>query len=274
MPGPEADGNAMFAPGSIEDNRLYYEQYDWSFGGVEWSQPWGGTRSMWLASLYPRLCGYLPAERVVEIGCGHGRIARILHAFTYRELLLFDIVDGCIDACRKTFSTSTKTHCRLTDGRSLPGVADRSVDLVVSFYSLVGADAETIDAYIRECSRVLTDDGVAFIHHSNAAVYYDAEAADRDDRMPLLAAYRDVSTSAASVARQARDNDLVCVHQECVDWDMDHVLTDCFSTIVRPGSKWVRPNEIVHNTAFRAERALAARRNAHGSKRENPEGRP
>ena len=55
------------------------------------------------------------------------------------------------------------------DGSSLRGVGDESVDLVFSFDSLVHADAMTMDAYVGECARVLRNDGVAFLDHSNLA---------------------------------------------------------------------------------------------------------
>lgn len=244
--------------GSIADNRVYYQQYDWSGGGVEWSAPWGGTRQMWLTSLYPRLAAYLPAGRIVEIGSGHGRIAKILHAFAREELVLYDIVESCVAACKKAFETSSKTTCLLTDGRTLPGIPSRSADLVVSFYSLVAADAETVAAYIGEFGRVLGSDGVAFLHHSNAAVYYDDDAVESDPRMPLLAAYRDVTTSARSVRDWARDCGLSCIRQECIDWDLEGVLTDCFSTFVRAGSKWEESTQVIENPDFGAERRLAA----------------
>lgn len=258
--------------GSVSDNRTYYRQYDWSCGGVEWSAPWGGTRQMWLTSLYPRLAAYLPAGRIVEIGSGHGRIAKILHAFAREELVLYDIVEGCVETCRKVFETSPKTSCLLTDGRTLPGTPSRSVDLVVSFYSLVDADAETVCAYIRECGRVLGSDGVAFLHHSNAAVYYDEGAAESDPRMPLLAAYRDVTTSARSVRDRARECGLCCIRQECIDWDLDGVLTDCFSTLVRAESARAQGTQIIDNPGFGAERRHAARAAAARSRGRRPGG--
>ena len=58
--------------------------------GEDWSAPWGGTRSMWLNSIFPRIGHFLPADRIVEIGCGYGRIAKVLHAFTASELVLLD----------------------------------------------------------------------------------------------------------------------------------------------------------------------------------------
>lgn len=244
--------------GSVADNKIYYEDYDWSSGGVEWSAPWGGTRSMWLASIFPRVGPYLPARRVIEIGCGHGRVSRILHAFTTDRLMLFDIIDNCVAVCVKALEGSSKATCSRTDGLSLPGVEDRSVDLAFSFYSLVGANAETISSYLHELDRVLDRDGVAFLHHSNARAFFHPDTSD--PRMSLLAAYRDVSVDATRMREMAARNGLMCVRQECINWDLDNVLTDCFSTVVRPDSKWAREPELIQNPGFHRERELARMR--------------
>ncbi len=245
---------------SVSDNKDYYEKYDWSTAGEEWSAPWGGTRSMWLASIFPRISQFLPTDRIVEIGCGYGRIAKVLHAFTASELVLFDIVDDCVEKCALVFEGSSKTRCLKTDGYSLQGVANNSVDLVFSFFSLVGADAETMQAYLQECGRVLRDDGAAFLHHSNAGMYYQDKTTQIDKRIRLLAAYRDVSVDATRVRDMAVENSLVCIKQECINWDMEEVLSDCFSTLVRPDSKWEQEPQLVHNPEFRNERKLAAKR--------------
>ncbi len=228
--------------------------------GEDWSAPWGGTRSMWLNSIFPRIGQFLPADRIVEIGCGYGRIAKVLHAFTASELVLLDITDECVEKCALAFEESTKTRCLKTDGRSLQSVANNSVDLIFSFYSLVGTDAGTMQAYLQECGRVLRDDGAAFLHHSNAGMYYQDENTQVDKRMRLLAAYRDISIDAAKVQDMAGDNNLVCIKQECINWDIKEVLSDCFSTLVRPDSKWAQEPQLVHNLEFRNERKLAAKR--------------
>lgn len=238
-------------------NKKYYESYDWSFGGEEWSDPWGGTRPMWLTSIYPRISEFLPVKTVVEIGSGHGRIARILHAFSTRQLVLFDIVDECVAVCKKKFENSSKTICLKTNGNELEGVADSSVDFIFSFYSLVGADKKTITGYLEECNRVLSDDGVAFIHHSNAGMYFAPDDSNPDKRLLLLAAYRDMSIDAAEVLKIAANCDLACIKQECINWDITEILSDCFSTIVRPVSKWAREPVLLHNPEFQKEQNQA-----------------
>src|SRR5205823_13785691 len=57
----------------------------------------------------------------------------------------------------------------VNDGSSLAAGSDDSIALAFSFASLVHAEEDVIDAYLHELARVLTDDGVAFLHHSNLA---------------------------------------------------------------------------------------------------------
>ncbi len=245
---------------TLEANKKYYEDYDWSAGGEEWSEPWGGTRSMWLASIYPRIKDFLPAGTIVEIGSGHGRIARILHAFATNQLVLYDIVDDCVAVCQKKFAGSSKTVCLETSGYALDGVADHSVDFIFSFYSLVGSDQEIIAGYMREFDRALTDDGVAFIHHSNAGMYFDPDDPEPDKRLLLLAAYRDMSIDAVEVQKIAANCNLSCIRQECINWDITEILSDCFSTIVRPDSKWARGPVLLNNPGFQEEQNRARSR--------------
>lgn len=251
--------------GSISDNKDYYQKYDWSTAGEEWSLPWGGTRSMWLATIFPRIGEFLPAGRVVEIGAGHGRVAKILHAFTADELILYDIIDECVQVCGKLFEGSSKTRCLKTDGLTLPELDDASVDLAFSFYSLVGANRDTIRAYMEEFDRVLKPEGAAFIHHSNAAMYADPDQLATDQRQRLLSAYRDITVDADTVQQLARQNNLLCIKQECINWDLDEVLSDCFSTIVRPESKRAIAPQVTHNLGFQQERKLAATNTATSS---------
>jgi len=242
---------------TLKANKKYYEDYDWSCGGEEWSDPWGGTRSMWLASIFPRISEFLPARTIIEIGAGHGRIARILHAFATNQLVLFDIVDDCVSMCKKKFASSAKTICLKTNGHALEGIADNSVDFIFSFYSLVGSDNKTITGYLKEFARVLSDDGVAFIHHSNAGMYFDPDNPEPDKRLLLLAAYRDMSIDATQVQEIAAGCNLSCIKQECINWDITEILSDCFSTIVRPTSKWIREPVLLHNPDFQQEQNQA-----------------
>lgn len=223
---------------SIAQTKSYYTDYDWSCGGNEWSRYWGSSDVMWKRTILPRINRFLPAETVVEIGCGFGRVSRLLHRYATERLILTDYMPRCVQVCDGLFQNQENVACLLTDGKSLAGIADESVDLVFSFYSLVDADVNVIDSYTGEFMRILKKDGVVFLHHSNAGAYFDSRSCGRDKRMQMLSAYRDISMSARVMRRIAHDNGLACMTQECVNWDMAEVLSDCFSVLVRPDSKW------------------------------------
>jgi len=249
---------------TVSENKQFYESYNWALGGLEWSCQWGSTSTLWRKTLEPRLASYLPAARTVEIGCGHGRISEWLATQTTEHLYLFDIIEHCIDACAKRFENKSGISCLLADGSSLPGISDSSVDLIVSFYSLVHANRETVEAYVTECERVLSANGVVFLHHSNAGAYYRPESAETDDRQRLLAKYRDTSMSATCMREIAEENNLSCIYQECVNWDVEEILADCFSTLVRPDSHHDRVYEMKLNHQFRREMHLAKQHSTDG----------
>ncbi|MGH8591225.1 MAG: hypothetical protein ACREXX_18480 [Gammaproteobacteria bacterium] len=50
--------------------------YDWSTGGEEWSEAWGGSEAQWFGSLYPRPRRRLPTGSILEIAPGWGNGGR------------------------------------------------------------------------------------------------------------------------------------------------------------------------------------------------------
>src|SRR5579885_3628330 len=153
---------------TIETNKGIWDgSYDWTGEGEEWSAGWNGSESQWFFCIYPRIHAFVPAERVVEIAPGYGRWTAYLlpHCGNYTG---FDLAQKCIDACNKRFSANRNAKFSITDGTTLPGIKDSSVDFLFSFDSLVHVEIEIIEGYLKEMSRVLAKDGVAFIHHSNA----------------------------------------------------------------------------------------------------------
>ncbi len=242
---------------SIAENIAYYQDWDWSNAGAEWSHYWGGDAAMWESTIYPRIKQFLPASTIVEIGCGYGRLSRLLAQHAETQLILTDIIDTCVQACHDRFANDDRVICQRTNGQVLAGVKDHSVDLIISFYSLVDTDIDTINNYLSEFDRVLQKDGVAFIHHSNSAEYYDPQSAESNKSMQLLAAYRDVSVGARVLQLTAQQNNLVAIQQECINWDIQEVLSDCFSTIVKPDSKWMRQPIQLENSNFILEMLTA-----------------
>ena len=145
--------------------REFWTRYDWSRAGEEWSSWWGGTENLYRVDLRPRLRRFLPAGSVLEIACGYGRITRYLIQ-ECQQLIGVDIVAACVDACRLRFGADN-VRFHLCDGTTLPMVADASIDLAVSWDSLVHSPPEIIEAYVVELARVLSPTGAAVLHHSN-----------------------------------------------------------------------------------------------------------
>ncbi len=232
--------------GTLAENQRHWLDYDWSQGGDEWSETWGGSESLWWGTLYPRLRRFLPTGTALEIATGYGRFTAFLKDHCAR-LIGVDLTPRCVEACRERFAGDPRLEFHVTDGSSLPMVADRAVDLAFSFDSLVHVEAEVIAAYLGELARTLRPDGVAFLHHSNVAALFVDGALPVDNRH-----WRAESVSAPGVAEACARVGLACIGQEIVNWGQAE-LTDCFSLITPRGSRHERPPVVVENPGFMAE---------------------
>ncbi len=196
---------------------------------------WGGAASLWWQSLLPRLAACLPAPRLLDLGCGEGRLAPFL-ADVSSELLLVDVDEAALAACRRWLASERPEHrCRTvpTNGWSLPGVEDGSVDLVFSFEALVATGEGGIRPLLAEIARVLTPRGVAFLHHSNLAAFLapgESEPAigRPHGRAPDVSAERLLGWLPAAGLEPLR--------QELVDWGSPHLI-DAFSLVGRRGAR-------------------------------------
>ena len=256
---------------SIEENvREWNDDYDWHLEGELWSRPWGSAAGQWYGSVYPRVRRFLPASAILEIAPGFGRWTEFLlsHCDT---LIGVDLSPRCIEACKQRFAGHDNARFESNDGRSLPMVADSSIDLAFSFDSLVHVEAEVLSDYLRELARVLKPDGVAFLHHSNYGSYQRSARA----LAPLQPAFRPLpskvrralgrtgisrgndwrapSVSAARFAELCNQAGMRCVGQELINWAGGVILLDCISVVTLSQSRWDRPNRVVKNRLFRLE---------------------
>jgi hypothetical protein len=155
-------------------------------------------------------------------------------------------------------------------------VSDASVDFVFSFDSLVHAEADVIESYLTELSRVLTPDGIGFIHHSNLGTLLPALIAARMiEKMARKVQFarrklqrlgvvdwdhaRAKSMTADRFARACEKVGLICVGQEIISWGDARKMIDCISLVARSGSRWERPNIVILNPDFMAEASSAQR---------------
>jgi Methyltransferase domain len=266
---------------SLDDNLAAWgsESY-WERQGDEWSVAWGGSDSFWNATLLPRLREFLPTGTVLEIAPGHGRWTKYLLDLC-DEYVGVDLTPACIDHCQQRFRDVEKATFAVNDGRSLAAVSDRSVDLAFSVDSLVHAEADVLAAYLCELEAKLTDDGVAFLHHSNLGAYLPLLKLSRElsrvapqGSLPrrVLAKYgvtdwdhwRGTSVTAEGFVALCSSADLVCVGQEAINWGRtaQRQLIDCLSFVARPGSRWDRHNVVSRNRFFMAEARSASLANA------------
>jgi SAM-dependent methyltransferase len=253
---------------TVEKNKDIWDgSYDWSKGGEEWSHGWNGSESQWFFCIYPRVHAFLPAANIVEIAPGFGRWTGYLikQCESYQG---FDLAQKCVDACRARFSGERKAQFNVTDGMSLPGVKDKSVDLLFSFDSLVHVELEVIEGYLKEAARVLKPDGVVFFHHSNAWEWREIFAAT-DKALEGISVHPSLlpqevknhlmksnlcglSVSHEKVQQAALNVGLRCRSQELIDWN-NPLPQNCLSLICRQGSKWDRPTKVYRHTDFMRE---------------------
>lgn len=154
----------------IEWNLEAWDQtHAWAQDGDEWSgmadycqQPYEAWKSALVGEF---LLPYIEGVDVLEVAPGHGRFSEYIVGRA-RSTTLVDLSPTCLDACRQRFGDGPKVRYIRTDGSSLPGVADESVDFIWSFDSFVHMERPVIAAYLGEFARVLRPSGRFTIHHA------------------------------------------------------------------------------------------------------------
>jgi SAM-dependent methyltransferase len=106
-------------------------------------------------------------ELVLEIGCGVGRITRVL-AKRAREVVALDVSNEMLTRARALNPTLDRVSWVLGDGFSLAGIEDATIDACVSVvvFQHVPDQAITL-GYVRDVGRVLRPNGWAALQVSN-----------------------------------------------------------------------------------------------------------
>ena len=248
---------------TLQDNRHRWAAYGWSQGGEEWSGAWGGSDNLWYGSLLPRIRRFLPAGSILEIAPGYGRITHYLRHHAER-LTIVDVTEKCIEHCKVRFADDEHIAYHVNDGLSLAMVPDRSIDFAFSFDSLVHTEADVVRGYVTQLADKLTDDGAAFLHHSNLGEYRwlnrFAKRIPGRLRRPLIRqglivntlSARGESVTADEVRGYCEAAGLHCVSQEVINWAGRHLI-DCMTVFCRPGSRHATAFRQVRNPFFMAE---------------------
>jgi ubiquinone/menaquinone biosynthesis C-methylase UbiE len=234
---------------NINKNREYWGiEYKWKRQGEEWSESWGNSKSQWFSSIYPRIQKYLPCNNILEIACGYGRWTHFLKNYCER-LFAIDLAEECIEVSKSRFKDKDNIEFFVNDGKSLDMIVSSSIDFIYSFDSLVHANPETVESYLSQFDRILKKDGVAFIHHSNLRAIAKFIGTEYTH-------LRDHDVDAQLVSDLCEKYKLSCIAQELVNWGMESLLLDCFSTITRKSSKFYRENLLFENSQFMHEAQL------------------
>jgi ubiquinone/menaquinone biosynthesis C-methylase UbiE len=260
--------------GDIQQLRqVFGGSWDWSDEGEQWSDWWGGTSALWFGGLLPRIHAFVPTGTILEIAPGYGRWTQYLKELC-EQLVVVDLAPNCIEHCRSRFADDTNIEYHVNDGRSLPMIADSSIDFVFTWDSLVHADADILNAYVGELKRILKPDGVAFIHHSNVGAHRLAHKIAMRAPQPVMRdlirrgaildviAWRSPTMSAAALRDMAKDHGLVCFGQEIFNWEHGRFRTEAISMLAQPGSRFDRETEIRSHHNFKDEARRAQLYNA------------
>lgn len=161
-------------PTRDENRRVWGEEWNWSNLGEEWTPEWSPYKAVILRYTLDRWLR--PKQRIVEIGPGGGRYTVELLKHDPASLTLVDLVEKTLDVCKERFRDYGQVQYFVNDGRTLPFLADGSVDFVWSFECFVHVEKDDVDSYFREFRRVLTPGGMGIVHY--AAI----DRAVREDR--------------------------------------------------------------------------------------------
>jgi SAM-dependent methyltransferase len=195
--------HARWSDHSTSENRRRWNEWDWSSQGEEWN-----ASDEWKDALVEEvMLPVIPAGgTVLEIGPGGGRWSVFL-APRAERLIVVDVAQKPLEVVAERLAGAGNVECVLSDGASLAGVEDASVDAVWSFDVFVHIRPRDQAAYLAEIARVLRAGGVAAIHH--------ADGRNRG-RAPSREGWRSPMT-ATLFSRLARERGLE-VERQIRDW--------------------------------------------------------
>lgn len=265
-------------PTLAQNLEMWNNQRVWADEGDVWSEQFGGTESMWWFVLYPRIHRFLPTSSILEIAPGYGRWTQFLqHAC--QDMVAVDLSETCIEHCKTRFANSKHIRFHVNDGSSLEVVADGSIDFVFSFDSLVHAEHEVLQGYLRQLAGKLKPNGVGFVHHSNIGSYKARLAIwNGYRRLPSvfrnrilkvshverllsinLEGWRATSMTAKLFREYCEQAGLKCVSQELMNWHTGRCLIDTISVFTKPGSRWDKKPAFIENDKFMDNAMLTGR---------------
>lgn len=155
----DADAMRSFWDAKARENPMYFIHSVLDYGHPDEESFWSSGPSNLDQTLSPFGRTVEPTDRVVEIGCGIGRMTRALAARA-AHVTGIDVSAEMIDRARVSLSELDNVDLLLGSGRDLAGVPDASADVVYSFIVFQHIPDPAITcAYVRDIGRVLRPGG-------------------------------------------------------------------------------------------------------------------
>ena len=149
------------------ENALYYVDNRVDYRDPDLARFWDGGRRSLDVILERTGVRVEPDDRVLEIGCGVGRVTRWL-AERAASVLAIDVSEVMIERARELNPQLANVTWLLGDGRSLAPVADADADAVFSDVVFQHIPDPSVQlGYVREIGRVLRPSGWAAFQISN-----------------------------------------------------------------------------------------------------------
>ncbi len=167
--------------------------------GIFWDQ----------SSLFKKMFNKLDTEICVEIACGRGRHVPF-YINNCKQVILVDIQRNNIELCKKRFSEYNIIKYYCNNGQDLKEIVDESVTCVFSYDSMVHFEMIDIYSYLKEMRRILKQNGMALIHHSNNTEDYRIDFTTGKNGRNYM--------SADLFAYLAHRAGLKVVEQHIIDW--------------------------------------------------------
>ena len=150
------------------ENPWYFINNQLDYRAPDLDRFWASGERDLDAILAPHGAAIKPTDRVVELGCGAGRMTRAI-ARRSAHVWAIDVAPRMLEIAREQNAGLENVEWLLGDGETLRGVPDGAADACISFVVLQHIpDTQVTLRYIREMGRVLRPGGWAVFQVSNA----------------------------------------------------------------------------------------------------------
>jgi SAM-dependent methyltransferase len=194
-----------------------------------------------------------PPARILDVGCGEGRLPRDLKAAGYEVVA----VDGSATLIEHARQADPEGDYRLADAAELP-FADGGLPLVTAFMSL--QDVDEPDVAVREIGRVLAPGGracLALVHPINSAGRFEGQ--QRDAPFVVQGSYMEPRRYADTVERDGLRMTFTSYHRPLQDYVayleaagmLIERLVEVADTSDPPGDRWRRLPLFLHLRAVK-----------------------